>query len=121
MVIIESPGNFPPFRADALCDMLPRGAPHEVGGQHSILVLYTVIHHVGEDPQNFPVPLRWPKVKNRTDSGRMCYRSMRRMVAILARVYNQMSVPSLQTADVSTYLVDHSVCAVIRVTALYPG
>jgi len=48
----------------------PSGTPHEISvvdGRYSVPVLCTVIYHVGEDLQNCPVPLWWPKVKNRTD------------------------------------------------------
>ena len=45
---------------------LPSGTPHEVSTA-DVRCLITAMHHVGEDPQNCPMPLWWPKVKTRTD------------------------------------------------------
>ena len=64
-----SPGYSQLFlpRRRVIC--FPPGTPHEVSkvcGRHSIPMLNTV-QHVGEDTQDCPVPLWWPKVKTRTD------------------------------------------------------
>ena len=75
----------------------PSGTPHDISvvdGRYSMPMFSTATYHVGEDPQNCPVPLWWPKVKTRAD-GRLRWNEFDpRIVQPVAHSLYRLSYPA---------------------------